>query len=292
MGILVTGATGNIGKELIRLVIASNTNAQVFAAVRDIDKARKSFALLAGLKFRAFDYEEPNSFNSALSGIDIVFLLRPPHILNIKKYYVPLLDSLKKQGIKKVVLLSVQGAESSAIIPHRKIELLVLQYQFDSIFVRPSYFMQNLTTTLLADIKAHNAIVLPSKNAKFNWVDIVNVAEACAVYLTAFDKYKNRAFDITGNENYDFSYVVSRINAITGATIEYRPVSPIRFILFELKNKMKISLILVMCLLHFLPRLQGEPKKSDVYVRLFGREPNTIDSFIRANKILLSQHQD
>jgi hypothetical protein len=63
-----------------------------------------------------FDFEDEATFDSALSNIDIIFLLRPPFI--------------SEKGIKKIVFLSVQGAEKNTLIPHRKIELLILKSMF------------------------------------------------------------------------------------------------------------------------------------------------------------------
>ena len=126
MNILISGATGNVGIELIKILAKSGPGVQIFAAVRNIEKAKLLFAGLESLQYKEFNYENPASFHSALQGIDIVFLLRPPHISNIDKYYIPLFESIRKNNIHKVVLLSVQGADSSEIIPHRKIELLIL----------------------------------------------------------------------------------------------------------------------------------------------------------------------
>jgi hypothetical protein len=53
-----------------------------------------------------------------LKNIDVLFLLRPPHISEVETYFNPLLQSAKENNIKKIVFLSVQGAEKSKIIPH------------------------------------------------------------------------------------------------------------------------------------------------------------------------------
>ncbi|MEZ5024288.1 MAG: hypothetical protein R2728_13685 [Chitinophagales bacterium] len=49
--------------------------------------------------------------------IDLLFLLRPPHISKVDEYFQPLFRSAKNNGIDKVVFLSVQGAEKSKMIP-------------------------------------------------------------------------------------------------------------------------------------------------------------------------------
>ena len=175
--ILITGATGNIGSAVIRYLMESGTTHEIVAAVRDIDKAKSLFPEYERLDYVHFDFENPDTFKEATQNIDRVFLLRPPHISNIGKYFRPLILILKEQQIKDIVFLSVQGVEKSKVIPHNKIESLIKEFNFDYIFLRPSYFMQNLTTTLLGDIKSKRQIILPSGHAKFNWIDIENIGE-------------------------------------------------------------------------------------------------------------------
>ncbi len=159
--ILVTGATGNTGRELIRYLIR-NTDVQVVAGVRNVEKARRAFPEADRMRFVHFDFEDARSFPDALQGIQRVFLLRPPHISDVEKYFRPLIGAIAAAGIREVMFLSVQGAARSKVIPHNKIERLIREAGLDSIFRRPSYFMQNLTTTFLSDIRDKHRIVLPA----------------------------------------------------------------------------------------------------------------------------------
>ncbi len=150
--ILVTGATGNIGKEVIKYLFEINTTHQISAAVRDINSTQKLFSRHKALELRTFDFENKNTFKEAFTDVDTLFLLRPPHLSDVKNYIPPLLKTARESGIKRIVFLSVQGAEKSNIIPHNKIERYIKSYNFKYIFVRPSYFMQNLTTALLPEL--------------------------------------------------------------------------------------------------------------------------------------------
>lgn len=85
--LLITGATGNIGFEVIRFLYKPGTSDKVIAGVRDIGKAKHVFRDYPQLDYVHFDYEDFDTFDNALSGIDKVFLLRPPHISDVDKYY-------------------------------------------------------------------------------------------------------------------------------------------------------------------------------------------------------------
>ena len=78
--ILITGATGNIGSELIRFLIKMDSPNRIVAAVRNVDSAKTFFEAYPNLNYVPFDFENPETFDKALTGIDRIFLLRPPHI--------------------------------------------------------------------------------------------------------------------------------------------------------------------------------------------------------------------
>lgn len=284
MNVLITGATGNVGIEVIKQLIDLKNSINIVAGVRNIEKSKNKFPLLEGVNLVKFDFEDRSTFDSALNNIDVIFLLRPPHISDIKTYFEPLIEAISQKGINKVVFLSVQGAEKNTVIPHRKIELLLLKYKIDYIFMRPSYFMQNLTTTLIKEIHENRSITLPSGRGKFNWVDIENIAELGAKFITEFDNYKNNAFTISGNENLNFGTVVNRINSICNTDIKYRSVNPFKYYRIKKSEGIEKGMIIVMLILHWLPRIQKEVEIISTYSDIFNKEPNSIDYFIERNK--------
>lgn len=283
--ILITGATGNVGFEVIRFIDKNKTSHKIIAGVRNIDSAKKLFKNYPELDFVNFDFEQPETFDRALKNIDTIFLLRPPHIADIEKYFRPLIQKINEHKVNEVVFLSVQGAEKSNVIPHNKIERLIQEYKLDYIFLRPSYFMQNLTTTLLNDIIAQRQIILPAGKAKFNWIDIENIGEACAILLDRFSDYKNLAIELTGNENMDFYKVTDLINASIKRPVRFSNVNPFEFYRIKKKEGMVTGMIMVMIMLHFLPRFQKEPVVSAYYQKLTGKKPTSLIEFIEREKL-------
>jgi len=282
--ILITGATGNIGHEVVHYLNELNFDSEIWAAVRNIEKAKKTFKNYPNLLFRQFDFESESTYSLAFKQIDILFLLRPPHISDVEKIFRPLLNSAKENGINKVVFLSVQGAEKSKLIPHNKIERLIPELHFEYIFIRPSYFMQNLTTTLLPEILTKRSITLPSGKAKFNWIDVKNISEVTANLILKFDHYQNQAYEITGTENKNFGDVADLITDITGDRIIFNSINPIRFYFRKKNEGFEGAFALVMTILHFLPRLHAEPIISDNYQKLTGKKSTTLREFIKREK--------
>ena len=283
--ILITGATGNIGTELIRSITTRGTDNQVIAGVRDIPKAKQIFPGFKNIDYRNFDFEDPRTFNKSLDNIDCIFLLRPPHISNIDKYFKPLIHKIFEKGIRQIVFLSVQGAERSKIIPHNKIERLIRDSGLDFIFLRPSYFMQNLTTALLKDIQVKRQIILPAGKAKFNWIDIKNIGEVAAIMLDDFDLYKNKEIELTGLENLDFYSVTELISTEINDNIEFVNVNPLKFFRIKKQDGLNPGLIIVMTMLHFLPRLQSDPIISNNFETLTGHKPTSLKEFVNRERI-------
>lgn len=279
--ILITGATGNVGSEVIRFLMEANTANEIVAGVRNIDKAAKQFVKFPNLKYVFFDFENQDTFESAITGIDIIFLLRPPHISDIETYFRPLINKIKEKYVSEIVFLSVQGAEKSKIIPHNKIERLILESGCKYIFLRPSYFMQNLTTTLLKDIQTKRKIILPAGKAKFNWIDIENIGEVSAILLNKFSEFKNQSIELTGTENEDFFSVSNKINIIQKSKITFQNVSPFEFYNIKKKEGLNKGLIVIMIMIHFLPRFQKDPHISDLYEKTTGKKPTTLSEFIQ-----------
>lgn len=83
--------------------------------------------------------------------VQYLFLMRPTQITDVPTYFNPLIGIINKSNIK-VIFLSVQCADKMSYVPHSKIEKLIKNNDIPYIFVRPSYFMSNLTTTLYDEI--------------------------------------------------------------------------------------------------------------------------------------------
>lgn len=287
MKLLITGATGNIGKSVLTHLSAMPGTHKIIAGVRDISKARQTLSSIP-VEYRTFDFENVNTYDPALDGIDCVFLLRPPQLSQVKKYFYPLIQAMKNKGILKTVFLSVQGVEKSSVIPHYKIEKYIESAGLNYVFLRPSYFMQNLTTTLLQDIRTHTEIIVPAGNALFNWVDVEDIAQVASIILLNFQEYAGQKIEITGLENINFETVVQMINALIGTKIQYKPLHPLHFMVRKLKDKIGFEMILVMILLHYLPRFSKEPVISQSYQSITGKPPTSFNDFILREKNTLT----
>ena len=279
MRILITGASGNIGQAILRHFDARSGHRLSLASRKITDSPREGHTQSV-----YFDFDHlPESYPSLLQ-TDILFLLRPPHISDVATYFKPLIELCKKASLSHIVFLSVQGADKASFIPHAKIEKLILNSGIAYTFVRPGYFMQNLSTTLQEDICKNNRIYLPAGQAVFNWIDVEDIGLAIARILENPGLHRNMVYTITGSQNLSFQHAANYLTDTLQRKIQY--ISPNVFSFYYTKRKEGLArdFILVMILLHFLPRFQAEPLIHPDFEQLTGKKPTTLQNFIANNK--------
>lgn len=285
--ILITGATGNIGMAVLNALTSIDHQLEVYAGVRDTGLDSTKIAKFK-IKSSHFDFADNKTYKPALANIDILFLLRPPQISNVNLYFKPLIAIAKESSIKHIVFLSVQGVEKSKIIPHHKIEQLILESKIPFTFLRPAYFMQNFTTTLHDELINKKRIYLPAGNAKFTLVDVSDIGEVAAKILTEIKNHVNKSYELTSNEKLTFSEMALKLSNGLSKTINYISPNLFNFYLTKRREKIPTMLIVVMIMLHYLPRFQKEPQTTDCIKNILKREPKSFDQFIIENKTNLS----
>jgi hypothetical protein len=144
--------------------------------------------------------------------------------------------------------------------------------------------MQNLTTTLYPEIQKENTITLPAGKAKFNWVDVENIGEVAACVIANFNHYTNQVITLTGPENRSFGEVVFLMNQVLQTSVQYKAVSPLTFYFKKKRERVPTAMILVMIMLHFLPRFGKEPEIHGDIETILKRKPTTLDSFFQREK--------
>lgn len=282
MNILITGATGNVGLSILKSLKSLKTNSIFIAGVRNIEKEQdklKDFKV----SLVKFDFENVETFRPALIGIDILFLLRPPQLADVEKYFKPLIDEVVKCNVKQIVFLSVQGVENSKIIPHHKIEKLITEHKVAFTFLRPAYFMQNFTTTLRSDLVNKHRIYLPAGQAKFTLVDVDDIGLVASKVLTEPERHQNKSYELTNNETLTFAEMADKLSNGLGEKILYISPNLLQFFLTKRKENMPTMLILVMIMLHYFPRFQKTPKTAEFVKNITGQEPKSFDDFVLTN---------
>jgi uncharacterized protein YbjT (DUF2867 family) len=281
--VLITGATGNVGIALIKSLQNQAFGLTVYAGVRELQADANRLAIYPVITVR-FDFLDFESVGAAFRNCDILFLLRPPQLADVDSVFRPMIRLAKEAGIQHIVFISVQGVEKNAVIPHHKIEKLILDSEIPYTFLRPAYFMQNFTTALQTDLVKRDEIFLPAGKAKFTLVDVEDIGEVAARVIQNTESYENQALELTTNQALSFGEMAICFTEILRRKIKYISPNLITFFLRKRKEGMATPFILVMIMLHFLPRFQNTPSTTATIAKILGRAPITFAEFIQKNK--------
>jgi uncharacterized protein YbjT (DUF2867 family) len=219
--ILIIGATGSVGSELVSLLIQSG--ARVRAASREPAAAKQRST--SQIEFVEFDFERPQTFASALDGVDRVFLIARPGDEHPERAAIPLIDEMKRQGVRHAVNLSAMGVETRNDIGLRRVELYVEDSGIGFTHLRPNFFMQVFSSgPLLADIRLTGAIHIPAAAAKLSYVDVRDIAAVAAAALTGQD-HVGKVYTITGGQSLDHYQIAETISEAAHRAVQYVPIS-------------------------------------------------------------------
>ena len=275
--ILVTGATGNVGREVVRLL--SDLDYPVTAAVRNPIEALKSFG--SNVRCISFDFTNPETFTNAFAGINKLFLVRPPAIADIHKI-TPALNAAKRSGVEEIVFLSIIGADKNRIVPHYAIERAIEQLNIPSVFLRCSFFMQNLNTTHREDIRLRDRLFMPAGNGRTSFIDVRDIA-AVAVKILTESKGElpiDCAYDLTGATALTYAEVANTFTTVLGRPIQYtNPSIPI-FIWQMLRQGFPLQFVLVMVGIYTTARFRLADMVTTDVQQLLGRSPISIDRYV------------
>lgn len=273
--VLVTGATGNVGVEVVDQLLSRGV--PVKAAAR---KGRGESAL-GDVACVEFDFENPATFGPALDGVDRVFLMRPPHMADAAAFR-PFIEAMKNAGIRQIVFLSVQGAGQNMFVPHHGIEVLLRRSGLRWTFLRPSFFMQNLSTTHLADIRDRGEIYVPAGGGRTNFIDVADIGEVAAVCLTS-EGHESKAYEITGSEALTYDQVATILSSACDRPITYPRPSAKRFKAHVKAQGHDEEFVGVMASIYAIAKLGMAGGTTDTFEKLVGRKPHTIAEWAEKN---------
>ncbi|WP_078548833.1 SDR family oxidoreductase [Litchfieldia alkalitelluris] len=270
--ILVTGATGNIGKYVVEELI--NRNEKVLAAAFTERQSEEK------VEWVSFDFTNPTTFDSALEEVDRVFLIRPPQLAKPQKDMKPFLLKVKEKGIRHIVFVSLMGVERNRVVPHRKIEDLIKELEIPYTFLRPSFFMQNLNTTHRDDIKLRDELYMPVGKARTSFIDTRDIASVASICLTEED-HLNKAYTLTGSEALDYYEVSNILTNVLGRTITYRNPGFFEFRRTIIKRGTRKDFANVMTMLYAITKMGTAEKVTEETQNLLNREPIKFEEYAK-----------
>ncbi|NRF68910.1 NmrA family NAD(P)-binding protein [Aquincola sp. S2] len=213
--ILVTGATGHIGRELVRRLQQQRADCAVLVS--------PSGRTVPGVLGVEADFADPASLARAFKGFDTLFLLLPlvPEKLALARNAV---NAARAAGVRHIVRSSAAGADAGS-----PVAIARLQGQIDELvqtsglgwtLLRPSFFMQNWVNYHGEQLKA-GAWHAPTGNGAIGVIDVRDIADSAAAVLADPAAHAGRSYTLTGAEALSNAQQLAAISEAAGRRIDY-----------------------------------------------------------------------
>jgi uncharacterized protein YbjT (DUF2867 family) len=287
--ILVTGATGLNGKELVRRLSARGVALR--ALVRSVAKAAE-LSSLPNVEIVAGDMARPETLPGALRGVDRAMLISSsdPAMLEIQSNFIA---AAANAGVEHVVKLSGIMPELDSPFRfarmHGEIERRLEGSGMAFTHLRagefmPTYFRQ------VPSIIAKGALFLPMENAKIASIDIGDIAEVAATILTT-PGHEGKIYPLTGPEALSMAEVAEKLSAATGKRIQYVNVAPDDARKAQLAAGVPPYIADALAELFAERRKGKESRVSPMVQTILGRRPTSFDEFAVRNAAIFRGEQ-
>ncbi|HJP78957.1 MAG TPA: NmrA family NAD(P)-binding protein [Pseudonocardiaceae bacterium] len=220
--ILVTGATGTVGSEAVRLLSASHQPTR--ALVRDPSRVAHRDELADKIEIVTGDFDRPDTLDAALEGIDTVILVSPA----VPAQEIAAIDSAVRQGVSHIVKITSKASADSPVDRRRgqaRIEAHLESTGLAYTLLRSNAYLQNLLA-LAPMIRQTQGFTMSADEGQVGMIDARDVAAAATAVATAPDAHTGRTYWLTGPDLITYSDIAKELSAALGHEIEYRRILP------------------------------------------------------------------
>jgi uncharacterized protein YbjT (DUF2867 family) len=221
--ILVTGATGRTGRELVKILAAMGI--QVRAAVRD--RTRAHGIATSGVDIAVADLNQPQSLLPLCEGADKAYLVSGPDPQQVLMHS-NFIRAARRAGVKHIVRHSVRWADSTSPVKicrwHAASERELEESGIAWTHLQPVYNMQNFLR-FAPQIQAQNSFFASMRDGAVSMVDARDIAAVAACVLTQ-DGHEGSTYTVTGRQALSFAEAAAQLSATLGKPVRYVDVEP------------------------------------------------------------------
>ncbi|WP_285737308.1 NAD(P)H-binding protein [Kitasatospora phosalacinea] len=219
MSIVVTGATGQLGRLVVEELLARVPAGEVVAAVRDEQKAADLAA--RGVELRLADYDRPETLAAAIRPGDTVLLVSGSEVGRRVAQHAAVVAAAKAAGAARLVYTGVLGgpdADFRLAEEHRATEQLVLDSGLPYTFLRNGWYTENYTA--LIPVQLQHGVVGSTAGGRIGSATRADYAAAAAVVLTG-EGHENRAYELSGDRAWTLEEYAAELSRQSGREVAH-----------------------------------------------------------------------
>ncbi|MFF4790825.1 SDR family oxidoreductase [Streptomyces sp. NPDC001276] len=223
MSIVVTGATGHLGRHVVEQLLEKVPADQVTAVIRTPEKA----AGLAerGVRIAVADYNAPETFDGLFSAGDKVLLISGNEFDKgrVRQHRV-VIDAARAAGVALLAYTSAPGTLKAALADdHLGTEEALLASGVPYVLLRNGWYHENYTEQL-APVLEHGAVVHAAGEGRISSAPRAEYAAAAVAVLTG-EGHENKTYELGGDEAWSLAEYAAELSRQTGRRITSNPVT-------------------------------------------------------------------
>lgn len=220
--ILVTGATGGLGHQIIDVLLTTTPATEIAALVRDVNKAAD--LVKRGVDVRQADYFDYPGLVQAFRGVDKVLLVSAVAFTDRVRQHQNVIDAAKQAGVKHLFYTSIQRSTNFVMPQVTESDLATEAYLKASgltyTILKNGYYFEGLGYLIGSQVP-NTEIRFPAGDGKIAFVKRTELAAATAALLTS-EGHDNQEYTLSGSEAYSFHDIAREFSALAGRPIAYQ----------------------------------------------------------------------
>ena len=219
--LLVTGASGQLGRLVVDHLLATVPAGRITAIVRNSEAAAALAAL--DVQTRIADYDRPDTLDAALAGIGRVLLISSSDLGRRVAQHRNVIDAAKRAGVGLLAYTSVLHADTSPLGlagEHRDTEALLRMSGLPFVLLRNGWYTENYTASIPAAL-AHGALIGSAGEGRVASAARADYAAAAVAVLTAPQALVGRTFELAGDEAYSLPELAAEVTRQSGRPVGY-----------------------------------------------------------------------
>jgi NAD(P)H dehydrogenase (quinone) len=231
--ILVTGASGHLGQEVIRQLITLYPATKIVGLARDISKMDDVMSL--GVQVRIGDYNDIDSLNRAMTGIEKVLLISGTNEDNRVTQHLNVINAAKKNGVKFISytsrLVKNQDTSSNHLMEgHFKTEALIIESGLQYVIFRNALYFDTIPTFVGGNrVFLSGNISVPAGDGKVSFVLRSELGEAIAKVLVN-GNFNDEIISLTADKSWSLYDVARSLTDVSGKPVNYTPIERTEFL--------------------------------------------------------------